>query len=81
MELNQLKLKIYRKAIVGVGDYMGRMKDFHECLNIVDEIEEKGGYDTVRIFLASVMYDNPVVFENVLDGSIQGETVREIIGE
>ena len=81
MELNQLILKICRKAIVGVGDYMSRMKDLLECLNIVDEIEEKGGYDTVRIFLASVMYENPVAFENVLDGRIHGETVREIIGK
>ena len=59
---------------------MSRMDDFIKCLNIVDEIIEKGGHETVRIFLASVMYDNPQVYENVLNGRIYWKTVREIRG-
>lgn len=55
------------------------MDDFLECLDIVDAIEEHGGYDTVRVFLASVMCDNQRAYENVLNGRIHGRSVKEII--
>lgn len=55
------------------------MDDFLECLDIVDAIEEHGGYDTVRVFLASVMWDNQRAYDNVLNGRIRGRSVKEII--
>ena len=57
------------------------MEKFRKCLNIVDTIIEEGGYGTIRVYLASVMDYNNDAYEQVLESSVHGRKVKDMLQE
>ena len=55
------------------------INDIIKCLKIVEKISDEGGCDTVGIYLACVMKDNPEAYEQVLNSRIHGKKVKDII--